>query len=317
MSEERKRTALVTGGAGFIGSHLIDCLRTNGYRVVAVDNLFRGRVSNLTHRSNDADTMLVIGDVRDSSAMRQLFEDFRPHAVFHLAAIAFIPYNIAHPAESLTVNVVGTQVLLEAAQAYPPAVFVFASTADVYVPQPGPNREDQSTAPYNIYGITKGFGERLLALAAEANGACRFVATRFFNVYGTRETNPHVIPELVEQALRGDGTVRAGNLWPCRDYVFVEDVAHALVRIAEHPHDHAYEVFNIGTGVEHSVQDIITLLGRLLKRKIRPVVEEARTRRVERDHLVADIGKIRRTVNWTPRFTLEDGLRQLLSSLTT
>jgi len=313
MPSSPEKTALVTGAAGFVGSHLVDHLREHRYRVVAVDNLFRGRPSNLAHRADDKDTVFIIADIRNHSAMRRLFDDFRPDLVFHLAAIAFIPYNVAHPTETLDVNVSATQALLEVAQAVPPRSFVFASTADVYIPQNEANHEEQPTGPYNIYGISKGFAERLIALAAEAGGS-QFIATRFFNVYGTRETNPHIVPEVVDQSLSGDRTILIGNLWPKRDYVFVSDVVDALLRLAEHSHGARYEVFNIGTGTEYSVQEVIEILGRILGRVIEPVVDETRTRRVERDHLVADIAKIRRVLGWQPRFTLEAGLRELVKA---
>src|SRR3989442_4743735 len=116
MRESGGRTALVTGAAGFIGSHLVDHLRAHRYRVIAVDNVFRGRASNLAHRTDDPDTVFIIGDIRNQGAMRSLFEDFRPDLVFHLAAVAFIPYNVAHQTETLEVTVTATQSLIKISQ---------------------------------------------------------------------------------------------------------------------------------------------------------------------------------------------------------
>jgi len=199
--------------------------------------------------------------VTDAVLVRAVVADVRPAVVFHLAAIHFIPYCVAHPSETLLVNVVGTQLLLDALAAVPDARLVFASTADVYAPSDRPHREDDPVATTNVYGASKRFCEDLFAVARRQDPSRRIVAARFFNVFGPGETNPHVLPDILG-ALRGGSVLRLGDLEPRRDYVHVRDVAEALVRLAAY--DGPEAVFNVGTGIGTSVRDLVDTLSEVL-----------------------------------------------------
>src|SRR5438445_1592278 len=158
------RTALVTGAAGFIGSHLVERLVEDGYRVVVVDRLLSGE-QRIQHLLRGEAVVLERGDIRDEALMARVALLGPFDTVYHLAALHYIPYCAAHPVETLSVNVLGTVVLLEALKAAPPDQLVFASTGDVYAPKSEPHRETDPLGPLSIYGLSKVFGERLIAAA--------------------------------------------------------------------------------------------------------------------------------------------------------
>jgi UDP-glucose 4-epimerase len=242
--------------------------------------------------------------------MRQAAEMGPFKAVYHLAALHYIPYCAAHPAETLSVNVVGTQTVLDALKSTPPRHFVFVSTGDVYAPRESPHSEDDQLRPFSIYGISKLFGEQLITAAAREFEHTFFKVARLFNVFGSGETNPHVIPEIIAQIAHGD-RIRLGNTWPRRDYIHVRDVARALLALAAHHGGNQCEYFNVGTGVASSVDDILMTLRRILDRDLEVGIEESRVRKVERPHLQASIKKIVQLTGWTPLSSLEAGLREV------
>jgi len=308
VTRAAERRALITGGAGFIGSHLADKLLARGWRVAAFDNLCVGRRENVAHLGADPRFALIPGDVADRRAVTRAMEDSGADTIFHLAALHYIPYCDAHPADAVRVNVLGTQTVAEAAAAGAVAKIVFASTSDVYAVKETPHREDDPLEPYTVYGTSKLCAERALAIAASVDRGLSVAVARFFNVYGPRETNPHVLPEIFSQLSAGDGqTVRLGNLWPKRDFVYVDDVTEALVRMAGT--GTPFDVFNVGSGEARSIQDAVECVAGLVGRRIRVETDPARARPVERACLAGDIGKARRGLDWEPAWCLEDGLR--------
>lgn len=299
---------LVTGGAGFIGQKLIErLLNEQETRVVLYDNFVNGHWddSPIPHPG----LTVVKGDIRDRAALCRMLNAYRPRTIYHLAALHFIPYCNAHPEETLAVNVIGTQSLLDACRAVPPEQFVFASTAAVYPIREGANAEESLLDPIDVYGFSKVFGEMLVRrFAAETGVVC--TVGRFFNAYGAGETNPHVIPEIIAQLQQGDRVV-LGSLIAKRDYIYVEDLTDALEQFIRAKHS-GYEVYNIGTGMEYSVGEVIAIMETILGRAL--VVEQVsqRMRSVERLHLLADISKIRQHLGWQPRFSLREGLMHTL-----
>jgi UDP-glucose 4-epimerase len=298
----------VTGGAGFIGSALCRGLLTRGSRVVAYDNLRFGRRDLLPA---DPRCILVEGDVRDADALRRVLRDTAPQAVCHLAAIHFIPYCIAHPDEAMDVNVNGTRQVLEACREVRPERLLFASTAAIYPAEEGPFTEDHAPGPIDIYGTSKLEGEELVRRFA-AETAIPTVIARLFNAFGARDTNPHLIPDVLAQLVEGD-TVRLGNLEPIRDYVYLEDLAAALVALLD-ARSGGCAVFNVGSGEGRSVRDVLAAFEAAIGRPLRLVQEPARVRNVERLRLVADTGKLRET-GWQPRVGFQEGIRRLAAGL--
>jgi UDP-glucose 4-epimerase len=305
---------LVTGGAGFVGSELVRQLvdEIEAPRIAVLDNLRNGRRA---HVPASPRVTLHVADLTQPDEVRRVVAEVRPDWLFHLGALHFIPYCNAHPAETLHVNVVGSQHLLDACAEHPPTAFILASTAAVYPIMEGPCSEETPVGAVDIYGLSKWTNEQQLALFAQRSPS-HCSAARLFNVFGPRETNPHVIPEILQQLTNGQEEIQVGNLSPRRDYIHVSDVARGLRMLAE-KNTHSYRTYNVGSGREYSVQDILDELGRIAGRPLRPAVRSERVRRIDRQHLVADISRMEVEIGWLPRYDLARGLAELWQSEST
>ncbi|HSC29235.1 MAG TPA: NAD-dependent epimerase/dehydratase family protein [Vicinamibacterales bacterium] len=300
------RTMLVTGAAGFIGSPLCARLRSHGCRVIGYDDLSRGRRERLAQ-----DVQLIEGDVRDAARVKHTISAFGPDCVIHLAAMHFIPDCIDRPEETMDVNVEGTRHVLEGCRGSSVRSVVFASSAAVYAPTDRPCIEDATPLrPLEVYGESKLAAEQLVRAFHEETGIPMDIL-RLFNAIGRNETNAHVVPHILESLQRSD-VVRLGNITPRRDYIDTRDVAEAILAVADSCD--GLRVFNVGTGVAHSVKEVVEVLGRILGRTITVVEEPARVRATERMLLVADISKIQQVTQWTPRIPLEDALADLAAA---
>jgi UDP-glucose 4-epimerase len=300
------RRVLVTGGAGFIGSHLVERLVETGEQVAVVDDLSRGHRAWLRPEAE-----LHELDVRDAEAAARTVAQVAPEVVVHLAAMHFIPAVEGAPELAWDVNVNGTRTLFDALAHHPPELLLFASTAAVYPDRRGPIDEACPPQPIDLYGRTKLEGERLAAELAVRTGM-RCVVARIFNVVGKRETNSHVVPELVGQ-LRGESSrVRLGNLEPRRDYTDVVDVASALHQLLAPPRDGAV-TFNLGSGRSVSVAELVQVCEQVLGRPIEVEVEPQRRRSQDRAELVADSRLLRETTGWEPARSLRETLDELLT----
>jgi UDP-glucose 4-epimerase len=296
---------LVTGGAGFVGSQLVETLSEDGANLLAIDNCFAGSDSLVPD-----DVRFERTDIRDDS-LSELVEEFDPDVIVHLAALHYIPYCNDHPEETFQVNVMGTRNLLEAAgEASNLSTVVFASTAAVYPPREGPNAEGSPTGPMDIYGETKLVGEDLMQLFARRTGIST-VSARLFNVFGTNETNDHLIPAIVEQVRRGDRKIDLGNLTPKRDFVHVSDVVEAIMTLAQE-FQGGYDTYNVGTGTEYSVREVVEQTSEALGEEIEIDQDDDRVRESDRPHLQADISRLRREFGWEPSVDLVTGLEELL-----
>ena len=297
----------VTGGAGFIGSHLVERLVSAGDRVTAIDDLSRGRRAWLP-----AEAELIELDVRDGEGMTAALERLAPEVVVHLAAMHFIPAVDGAPELAWEVNVDGTASVLGALERHPPQLLLFASTAAVYPDRSGPIAESCPPEPLDLYGRTKLEGERLVARFSEQTGS-RSAVARIFNVVGRRETNAHVVPELIGQLRRGDSPVRLGNLDARRDYTDAVDVAAALHLLLSAP-EAAGDTFNLGSGRATSVADLVRACEEILGRAVEVDVERTRLRARDRAELVADATLLRGTTGWEPTLTIRDTLARLLTA---
>jgi UDP-glucose 4-epimerase len=248
-------------------------------------------------------------DLRDRAATLALMRDVQPGRIFHLAALHFIPTCIAEPSRTLAINVMGTQHLLDGCgELATPPTLVFASTADVYAPQPEPHHEFSAVAPDNVYGLSKYVGEQLLAQSA-GKGHCLPIVARLFNLYGPGETNPHVMPEIISQ-LRSGNVLRLGNTSPRRDYVYVADAAAALIALSHTAPTGT--TWNVGTGKSYSVQEVIDTISTLLARVLTIEMDPARYRASDRMNLQSDPTAIRSLDPTLLRTELAQGLRSLL-----
>lgn len=305
MADPRK--ILVTGGAGFIGIHVVEELQRRGHTAFVYDNLSFARRSLVPV----PDSRFMRGDIRDLSQLETAFDRFVPDVVIHLAAIHFIPYCNAHPYEAADVNIRGTMNVLDAAAMRTGMAHVlFASTAAVYPIADGPLSEESPTGPLDIYGLTKLTGERLCREYFLRSGKPTTVV-RFFNAFGTKETNPHLIPEIHKQVLGGARRLALGNLAPKRDFIHTTDMAKALAGLVEAA-PAGYDIYNLGSGAEYSVTDVVDAFSRALGEKLVIDVDPARVRKVERMHLLADVSKLKAFTGWAPKVSLQEGIRTLV-----
>jgi UDP-glucose 4-epimerase len=291
--------ALVTGGAGFIGSHVVDALVGRGDEVVVLDNLSSGRRENVHDGAR-----LVTADVRDAGAVEAAFADAAPEACFHLAAQADVRVSIARPTFDAEVNVIGTINVLEAARARDARV-VFSSTGGaIYGECDGPAGEGSPRLPLAAYGASKLAGEEYLATWSRLYGA-EHVALRYGNVYGPRQ-DPHgeagVVAIFFGRIANGQELHVFGDGRQTRDYVFVADVVAATLAAAS---AHV-GVYNIGTGLETSVLDLADACKRASGVGVEVVFDPPRLGELSRS--VLDPSRAEQALAFRPTTSLDDGL---------
>ncbi|MBI5787401.1 MAG: GDP-mannose 4,6-dehydratase [Candidatus Schekmanbacteria bacterium] len=304
-----KGKVVITGGAGFIGSQVCRKLLPQDVEILIYDNFFTGRESNLP---DNADGRLSVkkGDLNDPQMLRAALQEFSPDVVFHLAALHYIPYCDENSRETLRVNVEGTESVLEACAQVKPRKVLIASSAAVYRINDAANLETDVPAPYDIYGYAKYFSERLAYKFQQSTGITT-IAARIFNTYGPYETTPHVIPRVIDQLKDGNATLTLGDISPKRDFVYVEDMAEALIALMEKS-QRPFDTFNIGTGVEYSVAELIEICSKALQRKIIVKSADNLFRKIDRPHLLADVSKIKKGIGWQARFSFLEGMEKTL-----
>lgn len=304
----------VSGAAGFIGSRLVRQALAAGHRVLGLDNLSLGQPP----LAPEVGLEFVVMDIRDGARLQEVLGAFAPDAVAHLAAVHHIPTCEARPAYALDVNVVGTQLMLDAIQAIGCARLVFTSTGAVYDWLDGPLGEDATpTSAQDVYSVSKLTNESQIRLWQGRTGGAALVA-RLFNTIGPGDRNAHLIPDLLVQ-LRAPGgggpvVVRLGNTSTRRDYVFVDDVAAALLRMAEATELGGRQLINVGTGVEYGVLDIVEHLGALVGMRVQVEIDPTRVRRVDRLHQCADVRRAAALLGWKAACDLNESLRRIVAA---
>lgn len=300
---------LITGGAGFIGSAIVPKLKQEGHEIYVLDNLSFGNRNFI----DIDDDHFFLTDIRDKKNLDEVVGKLMPEIIIHLAAIHFIPYCNQHPFEAADINIRGTINVLNAinANCKPLKVF-FASTAAVYPISDNAVPETNELLPLDIYGLTKLTGERLLREFNLETGTDTIVC-RFFNAFGPNETNPHLIPEIEKQVREGKRTIKLGNLTPKRDFIHTYDMANAVSRLLKSEIS-GYDIFNLGRGIEYSVVEIVEAFERQLEEKINIEVDPARVRKVEREHLLADVTKLKTKTGWEPEWGIDEGIKDLIRS---
>ncbi|HET7857403.1 MAG TPA: NAD-dependent epimerase/dehydratase family protein [Gaiellaceae bacterium] len=289
---------VVTGGAGFIGSHAAEALLARGDEVVVLDNLSTGSREKVPDRAR-----LVEADIRDPDAV---FDQVRPEVCFHLAAQADVGTSVERPDYDADVNVLGTLRVLEAARRHGTRI-VFSSTGGaIYGECDGPAPESAERRPISPYGISKLAGEEYLAGWNRLFGS-RHVALRFGNVYGARQEptlEGGVIAIFLDRMRDGEPTQIFGDGRQTRDFIYVGDVVDAM--LAADGHDGG--VFNVGTGIETSVAGLHALCRRVTGVDREPEMRPARPGDVLRS--VIDPSLAERELGWRPQHDLEAGLRE-------
>ena len=288
----------VTGGAGFIGSHVVDALLARGDEVHVVDNLATGRRENLSPAAT-----LHEHDIREP--LDALFGDFRPETVVHLAAQADVGTSVEQPVLDAEVNVLGTLNVLEASRGHGAQV-VFSSTGGaIYGECERPAREDHARRPLSPYGTAKLAAEEYLATWNRLHGASH-VALRFANVYGPRQLaklEGGVIAIFMDRLRAGDGVTIFGDGGQTRDFVYVGDVVEAVLAAIGRDGD----TFNVGTGAETSVNELFEACRRVAGSDAEAKHAAPRSGDVLRS--VLDISHAGRELGWRPRSSLAEGLQ--------
>lgn len=310
-SQDEPHRYLVTGGCGFVGAPLVRRLVARGHYVVVYDNLSRGTTRSLVPVANDV--KIIEADVRDTDSLRKSLEGNRIEVVIHLAAVHFIPDCDADPEACLSTNVLGTQVALDCARDSATVKgFVYASTVAVYQPSFEPHRESARLAPTDVYGSSKLAGEQLVASLGRRTGMPTGIA-RLSNVYGPDETNPHLIPVVISQALRGQ-VLALGNLATSRDYVFTDDVARGFASFADLVLQGNSAVCNIGTGVPRTGEEVVAAIGTALAHELRIELDPSRVRQSDRPVLCVDAANAADILGWRATTLFGDGISQAMKS---
>lgn len=317
-------SVLITGGAGYIGSHTAQRLLRDGHRVVVLDDLsggHQGAIDRLTAQAGPGQFHFVQSSVSNRGTVERTLREFQVGAVMHFAALIAVGESVRVPLKYWRTNVAGTLVLLESMRAAGVPRMVLSSTAAVYgePTKPGPIAEDHPIAPINPYGATKATAERMIADFAVGQQAVgkpfAHTVLRYFNVAGAdrsgvlgehHEPETHLIPVILQSLLNGDEanmTVH-GEDYPTpdgtaiRDYVHVEDLADAHIKALGALSDGQTRIYNVGTGRGHSVREVVTAVEQATGRRVKTTLGPRRAG--DAAMLVADSSTLQRELNWSP-----------------
>jgi UDP-glucose 4-epimerase len=298
--------AVVTGGAGFIGSHMVDLLLAEGCRVHVIDNLVGGRLENLESHRGNSNLRFEDQDIRELPERSKLFA--AAQYVFHFAGIGDIVPSIERPADYMATNAMGTVRALECARHAGVKKFVYAASSSCYGLAPVPTREDAAIAPEYPYALSKYQGEQAVFHWGKVY-KLPVNTIRIFNAYGPRFRTSgaygSVFGVFLAQKVSGKPFTRVGDGTQRRDWVYVTDVVRAFFAAATT--EKSQEMYNVGAGQPQTVNRLIELLqGDVIQIPKRPG---------EPDCTWAEISKIRRELGWEPRVSLEEGVRNMLANL--
>lgn len=309
------RKTLVTGGAGFIGSHLVDRLLKEGFKVAVIDNLDTGQLENIAHHRSRKEFQFIKGDIRDFDLVEETIKDV--DVVFHQAALASVTLSVQNPILTNDINVTGTLNLLKASSDLHVKRFIFASSAAIYGNTPSPQkREGMTPNPTSPYGVSKLAAENYVKLFHKVYGL-ETVSLRYFNVYGPRQrfdiqsAYGGAITIFLNRLLRNMPPVIYGDGEQTRDFVYVEDVVEAnmLALISKNA---AGEVFNVGTGTRISLNQVADVLKDRMNRKdLKNVYADPRPTDIR--HGYADVSKANKILGYSPKFSIKEGLTELVN----
>jgi UDP-glucose 4-epimerase len=306
----RQPVYLVTGGAGFIGSRLVERLLRDGARVRVLDNFSTGTRANLAFARDLRRSLEVIrGDITRLDTVQRAARGAR--VIFHQAAMRSVPRSIKDPLGANANNVTGTLHVLEAARRARVPRVVYASSSSVYGDRPDlPKREDQPPKPVSPYAVSKAAGEQYAVVWSRLFGV-ETVGLRYFNVFGPRQDPKSeyaaVIPRFITWGLAGTALEVHGDGSQSRDFTYIDNVVEANVLAAQAP-EAAGEVFNVGCGSRVSLLEIVAMLEQILGRRLKRRHTPARAGDVP--HTLADISKAKRLLGYTPLVEFADGLRR-------
>jgi len=300
---------LVTGGAGFIGSHLVENLVKQGHNVRILDNFLTGKRENIAEFLGEID--LIEGDIRDLETCRQAAEEV--DFVLHQAALPSVPRSIEDPVLTNEINIGGTLNLLLAAKEKKVRKFVFASSSSVYGDDETlPKREGVEGAPLSPYAVTKLIGEKYCQVFNRVFGLST-VSLRYFNIFGPRQ-DPFsqyaaVIPIFITKIIQGERPVIFGDGEQSRDFTYVTNIVEAN-RLAIEASEISGEVINVACGDKTTVNQLFETIRKLLQKDLAPIHEEPRPGDIR--HSFADITKAHGVLKYEPKISLSEGLRETI-----
>ena len=298
---------IVTGGAGFIGSHLTKYLIKKGHNVSVIDSLRRGNLDNLKEVKDKIDFQEI--DILDYDKMKDVAKNV--DGIFHQAALGSVPQSFKEPEEYHRVNAIGTENVLKLAKEFGFKV-VYASSSSVYGNQEKfPIKEDAEKKPLNPYGKSKLESEQFAKKYADMG--VKIIGLRYFNVFGIGQ-NPNyagVIPNFIERLVLHKPPIIFGDGNQLRNFTFVDDVVEANMLAFENKIEHAF--INIATGVMTSVKELAEIMIRLSGLSLEPIYEKAREGDIEKSQ--ADTSLAKELIEWVPKKTLEEGLEKIFPKI--
>jgi UDP-glucose 4-epimerase len=295
---------LVTGGAGFIGSHVVDLLINNNHEVIVIDNLSNGKLENINKKAK-----FIKEDLINHEKINKVFETFKPEVVYHFAAQIDLRKSIDDPVEDAKINVLSTINLLELCRKYNTKHFIFSSSAAVYGETENlPTKEEEKTNPVSPYGINKLIIEKYLDFYNKSYDL-KYTILRFSNVYGPRQDSngeAGVVAIFFNRLKNNTPPIIFGGS-QTRDFVYVKDVAKANILALQ---DSKSDTYNVSTGVETSINELYNKITRILNKDIKPEILKFNKKEQMRSCL--DNSKIKKELGWVPEFDLEKGLEEMI-----
>lgn len=310
MTDLKGKRILVTGGAGFIGSNIVERLLKLEAKVIVFDNLSTGRKENLKDFFNQPNFEFIKGDLRDIKETEKVVK--KADYILHQAAIPSVQRSIENPKSTFESNALGTLNLLIAAKRYKVKKIVYASSSSIYGPGSVPKKESMPPNPISPYALSKFAGEKLCQIFSKVYGLST-ICLRYFNVFGPRQ-NPRseysaVIPKFIFAFLNKKRPVIYGDGFQSRDFTFVENVIDANLKALDCKFEKG-EVFNIAFGKQTNLLELLNILNKIFKRKVKPLFEKERAGDIK--HSFANISKAKRLLNYNPKVSLEEGLKKTI-----
>jgi len=300
---------LVTGAAGFIGSHILRYLKLRGYRVLGIDSFERAS-PECVEELKAVNAKVIKGDIRDLDLLRKLLRGF--NAVIHAAAYVDVAESVREPIKYIANNVIGTAVVAEASATARVKRLIYLSSAAIYgEPVKIPVTEDHPARPKSPYGLSKLLGEEILKFYSSWKGL-ESVVLRLFNVYGLGQSRPYtgVITEFVRRATRCEPPIIFGDGNQIRDFVNVVDVARAVELSLRTELPARFVAINIGTGRAVSIAELARLVAELSGARVQPIYSSPREGDIR--YSLVDISRAKKILKWEPMIDLEEGVTELL-----